>query len=186
MQNDGLALLRSKSLKVAPPGKEFTLASGKTSRVYLDVRRTALSPEGHVLLGRELLAAVVQRFPGAQLVAGVALGGCPLASAVSMTSAGTGRPLAAVYVRKEAKAHGSGQFVEGPFEPGQRVVLLEDVVTTGGSSEKAIHALREAGLEVTGVLAVVDREEGGAVRFADMGVPFRSLWTMSQVLEGAL
>lgn len=187
MQRDNLIrLLRDRSLKRAPEGEFFTLASGKKSTTYLDVRKTALSPEGHMLLGSMLFAAI-QKLGGAEAVAGVALGGCPLASAVSMFSAFNGsfggpKPLPAIYVRKEAKDHGSKNLVEGPFEAGMQVALLEDVVTTGGSSMQAVQTLRAAGLTVVGVVAVVDREEGGAVAFQSAHVPFTALTTLKEVV----
>lgn len=187
MQRDQLLrLLRERSFKRAPEGQFFTLASGKKSPTYLDVRKTALSPEGHMLLGAMLYEAA-QSLGSVEAVAGVALGGCPLASAVSMFSAVMGtfggpKPLPAVYVRKEAKDHGSKNLVEGPAEPGMQVVLLEDVVTTGSSSMQAVQTLRTAGFTVLGVVAVVDREEGGSAAFAVAGVPFKSLTTMKDVI----
>lgn len=190
-----LDLLRAKSLKRAPEGEFFTLASGAKSTVYLDVRKTALSPEGHVHLAEMLYEMVTQGTFKPDLVAGVELGGCPLASAVSMYSglpytggpAAPGQPLhplPAVYVRKQAKDHGAKNLVEGPYEPGQTVLLLEDVVTSGGSSLRALEALREAGLSPVGVLAVVDREQGGAEAFAKANTVFRALVTMKEVLAG--
>lgn len=196
MHGELLNLLRNKSLKRAPEGEFFTLASGKKSTVYLDVRKTALSAEGHVLLGAMLFDVVASWPEEVDLVAGVALGGCPLASAVSMHSgkehpvtdgpapaiARAGAAYPAVYVRKEAKEYGSKNLVEGPFEAGQKVLLLEDVVTSGGSSLKAIEALKGAGLVPVGVVAVVDREEGGSAAFNQAGISFRALVTMKEVL----
>jgi len=200
MKDKLLDLLRTKSLKRAKEGEFFTLASGAKSTVYLDVRKTALSPEGHVLLGEMLYEAIMKWPVGADLVAGVELGGCPLASAVSMFSgqlppqammpgdAGArsyGRkPLPAVYVRKQGKDHGTKSLVEGPYEPGQSVILLEDVVTSGGSSIKALEALKAAGLRCQGVIAVVDREQGGDAAFeAYSRIPFIGLVTMKEVLS---
>jgi orotate phosphoribosyltransferase len=184
MRDQLLNLLRTKSLKRAPEGKPFILASGKESMVYLDVRKTALSPEGHNVLGYLLYQMAVGWTSVPDLVAGVALGGCPLASAVSMFSCSVTKPFPAVYVRKEAKGHGSQNLVEGPYEPGQNVLLLEDVVTTGGSSLKALEALREAGLNPVGVVGVVDREQGGAEAFAAAKIIFLSLVRMKEVLDG--
>jgi orotate phosphoribosyltransferase len=197
MKDKLLDLLRTKSLKRAPEGEFFTLASGAKSTVYLDVRKTALSPEGHVLLGEMLYDAIMKWPVGTDLVAGVELGGCPLASAVSMfsgqpsldtsgrTPPGSRHKLPAVYVRKQAKDHGSKNLVEGPYEPGQSVLLLEDVVTSGGSSIKALGALKAAGLRCQGVIAVVDREQGGDAAFeAYSRIPFVALVTMKEVLAG--
>jgi len=184
MKDQLLALLRTKSLKRAKEGEFFTLASGAKSTVYLDVRKTALSPEGHRLLG-EMLYKAIPWAKNPSLVAGVELGGCPLASAVSMysTFAFEGMPrFPAVYVRKQGKDHGTKNLVEGPYEPGQSVVLLEDVVTSGGSSLKALEALTAAGLTPVGVLAVVDREQGGGGAFEEAGIPFEALVTMKEVL----
>ena len=157
----------------------FTLASGKTSDFYIDVRRIALSAEGHWLLGRLLLDAVLDL--KAEGVAGVELGGCPLASATSQESfARRDLPsIPALYVRKQAKAHGSGKLVETSFDikPGAHVVLVEDVITTGGSSERAVAALREAGYVVNHVVVVVDRQEGGKEHLEDLGLTVVSLFT---------
>lgn len=180
-----IRLLRERSLKKAPEGKPFVLASGKTSDTYLDVRLTALSAEGHMLLGQMLLQATQKL--NIEAVAGVELGGCPLASAVSMFSAIVGgfggpRPLPALYVRKAPKDHGSKRLVEGPQEPGMTVALLEDVVTSGGSSLRAIQALQNEGFVVAGVVAVVDREEGAAEAFKTAGVPFLALTTLKAIV----
>lgn len=178
--------LREFSLKRAPEGQPFILASGKSSMTYLDVRKTALSAEGHMMLGA-MLFEVIQKLKDVDAVAGVVLGGCPLASAASMFSAFTAvfggpRALPSLYVRKAAKEYGAKNLVEGIFEPGMRVALVEDVVTTGSSSMQAIHTLREAGLSVAGVAAVVDREEGGAQAFSQAEIPFLALTTMREVL----
>jgi orotate phosphoribosyltransferase len=181
-----IRLLRERSLKRAPEGEFFTLASGKKSKTYLDVRLTALSAEGHMLLGQMLYGAV-QRLSSVEAVAGVELGGCPLASATAMFSAFVGsyggpRPLSALYVRKQAKDHGSKNLVEGTKEPGLQIALLEDVVTTGGSSLRALQTLHNEGFAVKGVIAVVDREEGGAEVFAKVNVPFVALTTLKEIL----
>lgn len=183
MRQTTLALLRSKSLSRAKEGEVFRLASGGTSTVYLDVRKTSLSPEGHILLGQELHEKTMNWPDTVDVVAGVALGGCPLASAVSMQSAASAQPLPALFVRKEAKEYGKANLVEGEFTPGARVLLLEDVVTSGGSSLKAIQALREAGLVPVGVLTVVDREAGGRAAFEAAGVRFDRLYTMAEILN---
>jgi len=164
-----LGLLREHSHKRGT----FTLASGKQSDFYIDVRRVALSAPGHRLLGTLLLDAIEGRRARGKsrgdhtvdAVAGVELGGCPLASAVSLTSEIRldVEALPAVYVRKKAKEHGTGNLVEAPFGMvrDDRVVLVEDVITSGGSSLRAIEAIREAGYFVTQVIVVVDRQEGG-------------------------
>lgn len=157
----------------------FTLASGKTSDFYIDVRRVALSAQGHWLLGRLLLDTVLSF--NAEGVAGVELGGCPLASATSQESeARRDWPsIPALYVRKQAKDHGSSKLVETSFDlkPGARVVLVEDVITTGGSSERAVMALREAGYVVDNVVVVVDRLEGGREHLEGLGLGVSPLFT---------
>lgn len=199
MECELLQLLRNRSLKRAAPGEFFTLASGAKSDVYLDVRKTALDPRGHVLLGEALFNVAAAWVPEVDLVAGVALGGCPLASAVSMHSGICfrdwstdapipaiflpGKPYPAVYVRKEAKAHGSASLVEGSYTAGQSVLLLEDVVTSGGSSLKAFEALKSAGLNPVGIVAVVNREQGGDQLFASAGIKFEALYTMREILD---
>lgn len=187
MQRDHLIrILRERSLKRAPEGQPFTLKSGKKSMTYLDVRATALSAEGHMLLGAMLYEAA-RKFGDIEAIAGVALGGCPLASAVSMFSAFMGsfggpKPMPAIYVRQEAKDHGTKNLIEGAYEQGMQVALLEDVLTTGGSSLRALQVMREGGLLARGVVAVVDREEGAAEAFAKAGLSYTALTTLKEVV----
>ena len=168
-----VSLLRERSFE----RRRVVLASGRESDFFIDCKQAVLSAEGHALAGEVLFDALAE-LPACDAVAGVELGGCPLASAVSLLSYQRGRPLPALYVRKQAKDHGSRRLVEGnsSLGPGARAVLLEDVVTTGGSSLLAVEALRQAGVEVAGVAALVDRLEGGAeaIRAA-----WLALWTLS-------
>lgn len=120
-----------------------------------------MSPEGLALIGPLGLAAVRDAGWGVTAVGGLTLGADPIAYAISYASAATPQPLRAFTVRKEAKAHGTGRLIEGPFEPSDRVAIVEDVITTGGSALRAAAAVRAAGATVAGVLALVDREEGG-------------------------
>lgn len=182
-----IRLLRDRSLLRAPPGKPFILASGKESDTYLDVRKTALSPEGHMLLGEMMFEAILKAGVSVEGVAGVELGGCPLASATSMFSAmiaryGGPRPLEALYVRKAPKDHGAKNLVEGTKHPAMPVALLEDVVTSGGSSMRAFETLHGEGVSVRVVIAVVDREEGGSEMFKKAGISFIALTTMKEIL----
>lgn len=148
--------------------REVTLASGKKSDFFIDCKQTVLTAEGHSLVGALMLDAV-RDLPGqpSVAVAGVELGGCPLASAVSLLSferkRGPGVPLDALYVRKAAKDHGSQRRIEGDtrLSPGSRVAILEDVVTTGGSTLRCVESVRAAGFDVAGVVVLVDRDEGG-------------------------
>jgi orotate phosphoribosyltransferase len=143
--------------------KKVVLASGRESDFFIDCKQTVLSAEGHALVGDVMLDALLAKFPEHDAVAGVELGGCPLASAVAQRSFQRGTPRDAIYVRKEVKDHGSKRQLEGDahLAEGTRVVLLEDVVTTGGSTLKALDKLEAAGRKVVGVLALVDRLEGG-------------------------
>jgi orotate phosphoribosyltransferase len=152
-----LELLRVRSFA----RKRVVLASGRESDFFIDCKQTVLTAEGHALVGELLFEAARAYAPDA--VAGVELGGCPLASAVALVSFQRGAPLDAVYVRKEVKDHGSKRQLEGDssLAKGARIVILEDVVTTGGSTLKAAAKLVDAGYTVTGVVALVDRLEGG-------------------------
>ena len=160
----------------------FQLASGRTSDFFIDCKTTVLRARGHVLAGQALLEAIRELDDAPAAVAGVALGGCPLASAVSYASAAEGAALDAVYVRKSAKAHGTARTIEGAahLPAGANLVLVEDTVTTGGSSLRAVKQLEDAGFAVCAVLALVDREEGAKESFAEAGVPFRALFLRSQ------
>lgn len=178
-----VALLRSRSYRRAPDGEPFKLASGKLSMHFCDVKATVMSPDGlrlatagFVYLAKDLINGAFGT-PALDAVAGVALGGCPLATAFSLETG-----LDCLYVRKEAKDHGTKKLLEGPprLKSG-RVLLLEDVCTTGGSSLQAVRTLRDAGFEVACVASLVDREEGDAEAFAEAGVPFRRLMTLSEI-----
>jgi orotate phosphoribosyltransferase len=161
--------------------KPFTLASGKSSLVYVDVRLTALSCEGIWVVAPYLYEQVI-KYPEVGLVAGVALGGCPLATGVSMCSSTLSKkPLNAIYVRKEPKEHGTGKLVEGKFHALDEVILLEDVVTSGGSSLKAIKSLESVGLKVKAVVTVLDREEGGRA-LIEKHCPLHALVTLKELL----
>jgi orotate phosphoribosyltransferase len=167
-------LLRQRSFERKP----VVLASGKESDFFIDCKQTVLTAEGHALAG-ELLFDALAQLPRCDAVAGVELGGCPLASAVSLVSFQRGRPLPALYVRKDQKDHGSKRLVEGDraIVPGMPVVILEDVITTGGSTMKAVEKLGRAGVVVVGVLALVDRLEGGADAIRLAGLPVVSIAT---------
>lgn len=150
----------------------FTLASGRQSDLYIDCRLTTMHPEGLSLIGPLGLQLVFEQGWRPDAVGGLTLGADPVSYAIAYASQLAGTPVRAFTVRKEAKTHGTGKLIEGAFEPGDRVVVIEDVITTGGSALKAVEALRAAGARVLGVLAVVDREEGGreALEAAGLGV----------------
>ena len=166
--------------------RKVILASGKESDFFIDCKQTMLTAEGHALVG-ELMFDLLAELPPCEAVGGVELGGCPLASAVSLISHQKGRALPALYVRKERKDHGSAKLVEGDksLTPGLHVVLLEDVITTGGSSLRAVEALTRAGAKVVGILAVVDRQEGGADTIRQAGLPLASLTARSDFMGDA-
>jgi orotate phosphoribosyltransferase len=158
--------------------RAVTLASGKTSNFYLDCKQVTLTAEGHFLFGQLARAVIDARVPDARAVGGLTMGADPLVSAVSLMSFLAGRPLHGFLVRKEPKGHGTGQWLEGAggLERGSKVVVLEDVVTTGGSTIKAIERARAAELDVVHVVALVDRLEGGREAI-EASAPLTSLFT---------
>jgi orotate phosphoribosyltransferase len=160
----------------------FTLASGKQSSFYIDCRLTTMSPEGLSAIGPIGLALMHERGWNPDSVGGLTLGADPVSYAISYASAGTAKPVRAFTVRKEAKAHGTGKLIEGPFEASDRVVVIEDVITTGGSALKAVEALRAAGATILGVLAVVDREEGGREAIEAAGIQVASIARVGEIL----
>jgi orotate phosphoribosyltransferase len=168
-----IALVRQKALKFG----QFTLASGKKATYYLDGKQVTLDAAGARLVAEGLLDLLAaDAMPTA--VGGMSIGADPITAAVVTMSGVRGVPLVGFMVRKEAKGHGTNQFVEGPVKPGDTAVIVEDVVTTGGSSLLAIQRAEQFGLKVVGVLAVIDRMEGGAQAFAARGYPLRSLLTI--------
>lgn len=169
-----LAELREHSLIIG----EVTLASGATAQYYVDARRALMRPAGFRAAG-ELIAAVAGEL-GADAVGGPATAAIPPSCAAIAVPAGA--DLVAFFVRGERKEHGLQRWVEGPVGPGTRCLVVEDTVTTGGSTAKAIERIGEEGLEVVGVVAVVDRLAGGAARIeAAAGAPYRALVTIDEI-----
>jgi len=166
--------------------RRVVLASGRESDFFIDCKQAVLGAEGHALVGEAMLEAL-RALPPCAAVAGVELGGCPLASAVALTSFQRGAPLDAVYVRKDAKEHGSRRQLEGNtrLPAGARVALLEDVVTTGGSTLKAAAKLRDAGYDIVGVVALVDRLEGGREAIEAGGLKLVTLFTRDDFIPRA-
>jgi len=156
-RNDLITLLATRSAKRG----SFTLASGRQSSLYIDARITTMSPDGLALIGPLGLEAIREAGWRADSVGGLTLGADPIAYAIAYASAATGAPVRAFTVRKEPKTHGTGRLIEGPFKQGDSVVVIEDTITTGSSALRAIDAVRASGGSVAGVLALVDREEGG-------------------------
>lgn len=160
----------------------FTLASGRQSSLYIDARLTTMSPEGLALIGPLALREIRRAGWQADAVGGLTLGADPISYAIAYASAGDPPMLRAFTVRKEAKAHGTGRLIEGPYREGDRVVVIEDVITTGGSALRAVEAIRGAGGTVVGVLALVDREEGGREALVSAGLTVRSLVVASEIV----
>jgi orotate phosphoribosyltransferase len=155
---------------------DFTLASGAKSPYYVDIKRASTDPKILREIG-EGMGSTASRY---DLVAGMELGAVPIAVAASLAS---GVPF--LIVRKKAKEHGTGSRIEGTFARGQRVLVVEDVTTTGGSSLQAVEVLRSEGLVVDTVLTVVDREQGAAAAFAKVGVKLEALVRASELLRAA-
>lgn len=164
---------------------EFTLASGRRSDFYVDARLTTMSPEGLRLIGEAGLAALGESRWQVTAVGGLTMGADPIAYAIAYASAESEKPLRAFAVRKEAKAHGTGKRVEGPFRSGDVVAVVEDVITSGGSALSAIEAVEETGGRVAGVIALLDREEGGRERIESQGYAVVALARASAVLAAA-
>jgi orotate phosphoribosyltransferase len=172
-----LAELREHSLIL----REVTLASGAVAQYYVDARRTLMRPAGFRAAG-ELIAEIAHEV-SATAVGGPATAAIPPACAAIAVP--TGEDLVAFFVRSARKEHGLQRWVEGPVEPGVRCLVVEDTVTTGGSTAQAIERVKEEGLEVAGVVAVVDRLAGGAERIeAVAGTPYRSLVTIDELYPG--
>jgi orotate phosphoribosyltransferase len=164
------ARLRELLLERSVKRGSFTLASGQTSNYYIDCRLTTMSAEGQVLIGRLGLAAIRARSWAPSGVGGLTMGADPVAYAIAAASFGSLPIINAFSVRKNPKEHGTGRLIEGNFAPGDRVVVIEDVITSGGSALRAVDAVRDQGGEVLGVLAVVDREQEGRGRIEAAGV----------------
>jgi orotate phosphoribosyltransferase len=162
---------------------QFTLSSGRTSTLYIDARRTTMSPQGLTLVGPLGLGAIRDAKWRPDSVGGMTLGADPISYAISYASATTDTPVRAFTVRKEAKAHGTGRLIEGPFAAGDSVVIIEDVITTGGSALRAADAVRSAGGSVIGVLALIDREEGGREAIEAEGYAVRALAAASEIVR---
>ena len=160
---------------------DFTLASGKKSSFYFDSKKTTLRPEGAHLTASEMLQLMSDRGIEADAIGGLTLGADPIVCPIAAMSYGMGKPLRAFIVRKEAKEHGTARQIEGDLEPHSRLVVVDDVVTTGGSTLKAIAAVEQAGHEVVAVLCIVDREQGGAEALSSW--PFFSLFTRSEIFD---
>lgn len=168
------ALLRERSISFG----DFRLASGQRSRYYIDARKTTMSAQGQVLIGLLGLRAIRRAGWAPAAVGGLTMGADPVAFAIARASIDQPPLVEAFSVRKAAKEHGTGRRIEGNFSPGDAVVVLEDVVTTGGSALQAIEAIEAAGGRVLGLLAVVDRDQGGREAIARRGINVVAITTL--------
>lgn len=175
-RNSLIAIIREHALKFG----QFTLASGKQASYYLDCRMVTLHPQGANQIAAGMLEMMLGgrfgAFPDA--VGGLAIGADPITASVVVHAGLRDHHLLGFMVRKEAKQHGTGKLVEGPVKPGMTCIIVEDVITSGGSALKAATAAREFGLNVIGVLGVIDRLEGGEAAFQAAGIPLATLLTI--------
>ncbi|MBD3267967.1 orotate phosphoribosyltransferase [bacterium] len=173
-------ILKEKSLLLAPPGQPFTLASGQTSTYYINGKKTSCDPQGLLCISR-LIWERIQDKP-VQAIGGPTLGADPIVSGVSLFSQLMGKPIPLFLVRKEAKGHGTQKWIEGPDIEGMNVVMVEDVITTGGSLLKSIHAVRELNGKIIDLISIVDREQGGREAFAAENLPYSPIFSISELL----
>lgn len=180
-----LADLKELILRESVQFGEFTLASGQTSRIYIDIRKSSLHSEGAYLIGQCFWERIQSLCPEAKGVGGLTLGADPLVSATAISAHLDGKRFASIIVRKEAKAHGTQRQIEAPgfINPPDQVVAVDDVVTSGGSTLQAIRALREAGFQVKYALAVVDRNAGAKELLADHNVELHSLFSLDDLCK---
>ena len=160
---------------------DFVLASGERSSYYIDCRLTTMSAEGFTLVGRAGLAAIRAANWDATAVGGLTLGADPVAYAIAAESFTAGPVMDAFTVRRQPKGHGTRRLIEGNLPPGARAVVVEDVITSGGSALHAIEAVEQVGGQVLGVLAVVDREQAGRQRLEERGYRVVAITTASQL-----
>jgi orotate phosphoribosyltransferase len=176
-----LELLLERSFRVG----DFLLVSGQKSRIYVDCRTTATHAEGQYLIGRLGLAAIRSAALAPHSVGGLTMGADPVAYAIAHASWQDGPPIHGFSVRKEPKSYGAGRRIEGCFEAGQRVVVVEDVITSGASALRACAAVEHEGGQVQAVLSLVDREEGGREAIESQGHRVLSLYGVSELLAAA-
>ncbi len=171
--------LRELILRRALKRGEFVLASGKRSSYYLDCKQVTLHAQGALLVAQGIWSLLDPNRVDA--VGGMSVGADPITAAVITWAALQGHELLGFLVRKEPKGHGTRRYLEGPVQPGQRCIILEDVITTGGSSLLAARRAQEFGLEVLGVVAIVDRQEGGREQIQQAGFPCQALLTVEEL-----
>ena len=161
----------------------FTLSSGGSSTYYIDARRTTMSAEGQVLVGRVGYEIVSQSGLEPTHLGGLTMGADPISYAIAHRSHLEGHPLDGFSVRKEAKHHGTGNRIEGGLDPSSRCLVIEDTLTTGKSTLSAVEALNEHGVTVVGVLALVDRSDNAEELFREIGLPLLSFFPVKELLE---
>jgi orotate phosphoribosyltransferase len=184
MHDDTLGALRALLKEHSVQFGDFVLASGQRSNVYVDARLTTLKAAAMPLIGRAFLDAMERRGWRPDAVGGLTMGADPIVSAVSRESLERGLELDGFLIRKEAKGHGRGQYVEGlPSGEGLTAVIVEDTCTTGGSTIKAIERAREFGFEVLAAITLVDREQGGREAVEATGCGFEAILTMAELIE---
>ncbi|EGJ33974.1 MULTISPECIES: orotate phosphoribosyltransferase [Moorena] len=167
--------------KLAYQEGDFVLSSGQRSSYYINGKQVTLHPQGALAIGRLLFSMLPA---DTQAVAGLTLGADPIVSAVSIVSALENCPIPGLIIRKQPKGHGTRAYIEGPSLPtGAKVVVLEDVVTTGQSAMKAVDRLKEAGYQVELVIALVDRLQGGAELYKSAGLMFQALFSINEIRE---
>lgn len=169
-----MTLVRDRALKFG----DFTLASGKKSSYYLDGKQVTLSAEGL----RQISYGLLDLLAGVEFTGfgGMSIGADPIVGGVLVAAASRDLPLQGFMVRKEAKGHGTQRFIEGPVQPGDRVVIVDDVVTTGGSALQAVDRVEEFGCKVVHAVGIIDRLQGGRAAFDARGIPFSALLTIAE------
>ncbi|MGK7944561.1 MAG: orotate phosphoribosyltransferase [Microcystaceae cyanobacterium] len=183
LTNANLAELRQSLLTLlvdlAYKEGDFILSSGQSSSYYINGKQVTLTAQGALILGQLIFSMLPE---GTSAVAGLTLGADPMVTAVSVVSAYENRPIPALIIRKEAKGHGTQAYIEGPtLTQGSKVVVLEDVVTTGNSALLAVERLQNAGYDVTQIIAIVDREQGGKALYESKGIPFKAIFSIKDL-----
>lgn len=183
----GDASLEDMLRRLAVERGEFELSAGGTTSVYVDVRQVSLTGRGASLIGEAFWERIRELAPQARAVGGLTLGADPLVTATSLAAYRTGRSLEGILVRKASKSHGTGERVEAPeiLRDGDRVVALEDTVTTGGSTREAVEQMRHAGFTIDHALCVVDRDAGGRENLAEVDVDLHALFPLDDLVDDA-
>jgi len=174
-----LQILKEKSLLRG----DFVLASGARSTYYIDGKKTTFDPEGAYQVGQLLLDEIQKLNVKVDAVGGMSIGADPIVTAIGLAARERGIPLRIFVTRKAVKDHGTKKLIEGNFLSGDKVVLVEDVMTTGGSTLQAVEIVRQAGGEVVAALVIVDREQGGKKNLKEVGIPLISLFSINDVLS---